>query len=90
MENLRSDLRSLYYEDLIVKNLAVHLNNKKFNISFTTPPGGDSGFRYLIDYYHINQTGDWTDPLVQIQWPCNKTCQPVFGVIGATIPYELK
>lgn len=62
---------------------------KKFNISLDTPLGENSGYKYLIEYHDIKQSGNWSDPLVQIRIP-PKPDNIVVGQIGLEIPEEVK
>lgn len=87
--NLQNDIYSLKFKDEIIHELANRTKGKKFNISFTTSVGNDAGFRYLIDYYKIAQTGNWKDPLIQIRVPVNNECQIKINNMGVIIPKEL-
>jgi len=87
--NLKQNIFSLYYKDLAVKKISQLTINKKLNISFDTPLGANFGYRYLIDYYKIKQTGNWTDPLVQIRIP-PKEDDIRIQEIGIKIPKELR
>lgn len=89
-ENLKSENLSLIYRDKLIKNLAKITKNKKFNISYTVPLGRDTGFKYLIEYYGIKQTGNWKDSLIQIKIPADKNCLIKEGDIGVIIPPELQ
>jgi len=89
-ENLNPDYLSLIYRDKLIINLAKVTKKKKFNISYTVPLGRDAGFRYLIEYYGIKQTGNWSDPLIQIKIPADKNCLIKEGDIGVIIPKELR
>ncbi len=63
---------------------------RKFNISLDTPLGENSGYKYLIEYYNIKQSGDWTDPLIQIHIPPQKGNIRIGDKIGIEIPPELR
>ena len=89
LSHLKTNIFSLYYKDLAIKELKKLTENKKFNISFDTSLGANSGYRYLIDYYQIKQTGNWSDPLVQIRIP-PKEGDIHIQEIGIKIPQELK
>lgn len=89
-ENLKSENLSLIYRDKLIKNLAKITKGKKFNISYTVPLGRDTGFKYLIEYYGIKQTGNWKDSLIQIKIPADKSCLIKEGDIGVIIPPELR
>lgn len=86
---LKTKIFSLYYKDLAIKKLKKLTENKKFNISFDTPLGANFGYRYLIDYYQIKQTGNWNDPLVEIRIPPEANDIRI-QEIGIKIPQELK
>lgn len=88
-QNLESDKLSLVYRDKLIKNLAKITKGKKFNISYTVPLGRDTGFKYLIEYYRIKQTGNWNNSLIQIKIPADNSCLIKEGDIGAIIPTEL-
>ncbi len=89
-ENLKSENLSLIYRDKLIKDLAKITKKKKFNISYTVPLGRDTGFKYLIEYYGIKQTGNWSDPLIQIKIPVDNNCLIKEGDIGVIIPKELR
>jgi len=89
-DRLKPDHYSLFYMDKLVKDFAPFTKNKKFNISFGVPVGGDSGYRYLFDYYQIKQTGDWNDPLIRLVRPSTKECQYKSEAAGIIIPPELR
>ena len=89
-ENFKSDNLSLIYRDKLIKNLIPLIKNKKFNISYTVPLGRDTGFKYLIEYYGIKQTNNWSDPLIQIKIPADQSCQLKSGEMGIFIPPELR
>ncbi len=87
--NLRRDSGSLFYKDALIKDLYERTKGQKFNISYTVPTGRDTGFRYLLDYYHVKQTGDWSDALIQVKIPPGDS-QIVFGNYGYFIPKKLE
>ena len=70
--------------------ISIKCKNKKFNISYTVPLGRDTGFKYLIEYYGIKQTNNWSDPLIQIKIPADQSCQLKSGEMGIFIPPELR
>lgn len=90
LANLKPDYFSLKYRDNLIQNLAKVVKNKKYNLSYATPLGLASGFKYLLDYYEITPTGDWRDPLVQIKIPPDKSCQLKSGLNAIMIPPELQ
>ncbi len=89
INGLKTSNLGLYYKDKIIQELQKQTIGKKFNVSYSTPLGRDTGFKYLIDYYQIKQSGDWNDPLVQIQIP-SENCEIRQGSFGLIIPQELK
>lgn len=89
-DRFKPDLFSLYYMDKLVKDFAPFTRNKRFNIAFGVPVGGDSGYRYLFDYYQIKQTGDWNDPLIRLVRPSTNECRFKSEETGIIIPPELK
>lgn len=90
LDRLKPDYFSLYYMDKLIKDFAPFTKGKKFNISFGVPVGGDSGYRYLFDYYQIKQTGDWSDPLIRLVRPSTKECHYKSEAAGIIIPPELR
>lgn len=89
INNLQPNIFGLYYKDKAIKKLKKLTKNKKFNVSFDTPLGVNSGYNYLIDLYNIKQTGNWNDPLVEIRIPPKKDDIRIQN-IGIKIPQELK
>jgi len=87
---IKPDTYSLYYMDKLVKDFAPFAKNKKFNIAFGVPVGGDSGYRYLFDLYGIKQTENWSDPLVQLVRPVRKECQFKSEAGGIIVPKGLE
>jgi len=80
---------SLYKKDRAIQKLKTLVEGKKCNISYNVPLGRDNGFKYLVEYYKIKQTGNWSDPLVEIRIPPQGKDIVVEG-IGIKIPPELK
>jgi hypothetical protein len=91
-DQLRSNPYGLYYKDRLIQELAKQTRGKRFNIAFSVPPGANHGYRYLFDYHHIQQTGDWHDPVVQIRLPPDKdsTFISEAQALSFTIPKELR
>lgn len=87
--NLHTDYYSLKYKDQLVRQLAEKMKGKIFNLSYTTALTTDYGFRYLVDYYKLNPTGNWKDPLVQIKIPVDDQCLIKVANMGVIIPKEL-
>jgi DNA-dependent RNA polymerase auxiliary subunit epsilon len=90
LHQLKTGQQSLYYKDLTAKKIKQMLDGKKFNISFSTPLGLNNGFKYLIDYYQIKQTGNFKDPLVEIRIPPRENDIKISDDIGIKIPKELR
>jgi len=84
---LKDNNFGLYYKDLAVKELIPYTKGKKFNISFDLPLGAHTGYDYLIEQNGIEQSGVFTDPLVQINIPPHKN-DHVVHLIGFSIPKE--
>lgn len=87
--NLKTDYYSLKYKDELVRRLAEKMKGKVFNLSYTTTLTTDYGFRYLIEHYGIKPTGNWKDPLVQIQIPFDSKSSIRVANMGVIIPKEL-
>jgi len=76
----------LYAKEQVILELKKLVDlNKKFNISFDMPLGRNQGYRYIIDYYNIKQSGNWSDPLIQMRMP-PKENDLVIGLVGLSIP----
>ena len=86
-QNLASDYTGLYYKDQVAKYLKSNLSGKRFNVSYDGV-SVDPGFRYLLDYYEVTQSGDFTDPLVEVSFPARKNT-PKIGSFGIIIPSSL-
>lgn len=89
MKNLQTNLIGLYYKDKAIQKLEELTRNKKFNVTLDTPPGLNSGYQYLFDYYQIKQSNNWKDPLFEIRVPPKKNDIEIGG-IGIKIPKEYK
>lgn len=76
---------SLYYKNEVAKKISEMAKGKKINVSYSVPVGYDTGYRYLLDYYNVKQTGDFNDHLIQIVIPPEKATK-VYGGIGIKIP----
>lgn len=87
--NLNTDYYSLKYKDQLVRQLAEKIKGRIFNLSYTTKLTADYGFRYLVDYYKLNPTGNWKDPLIQIKIPVDNQCAIRVANMGVIIPKEL-
>lgn len=77
----------MHYKSLAVKEIWRVSRGKNFNISYSVPSGYDSGYRYLLDFYNIKQSGNNKDALVKIVIPPDREpVAKVFGGIGVFIP----
>jgi len=79
----------LFYKDLAIKTIIPYTKRGSFNISLNVPLGRDYGFKYLIDYYGISQSGDYSDPLIKINMPPEEN-DLIINSIGISIPKELQ
>lgn len=82
----------MYYKDKTIKELRESIDpNKKINISFNMPLGANNGYKYLIDWYGIKQSGNWErDSLIEIRIPPRNDDLTVNGIIGLKIPKEVR
>lgn len=87
--NLKTDYYSLKYKDELIRKLVKRIKGKTFNLSYNTALTTDYGFRYLVDYYQLKPTGNWKDPLVQIQIPADNKSSIKVADMGVIIPKEL-
>jgi len=78
-----------YYKEKVAKIIKEKTEGKKFNISFDVPLGMNHGFNYFFDFYQIKQTGDFSDPLIEVRIPPKKN-DIVIDKIGIKFPQELK
>ena len=78
-----------YYKEKVAKIIKEKTEGKKFNISFDVPLGMNHGFNYFFDWYQIKQTGDFSDPLIEVRIPPKKN-DIVIDKIGIKFPQELK
>lgn len=79
----------LYHKQQVVQQIYKRLNDKKFNVSFDGAPNTATGFQYLFEVKGVKQTGNWTDPLVQVREPP----QPgdiTIGRYGILLPPQYK
>lgn len=84
--NLKSNMFGLYHKEKAILKLKQLTDGKKFNVSFSVPPGEHTGYDYLMDWHGIKQTGNWSvDPLVQVHIPVAKEDIKV-GNIGIILP----
>lgn len=87
--NFKPNQQSLFYKEKVVQEIARISFGKKTNVSFSVPVGMDTGYRYLLEYYGVRQTQNYTDSLIQIVIP-PKEGNKIFGGIGLEIPFELQ
>ncbi len=81
----------MYYKDKAIKELKMLIDpNKKVKITFDTPLGLNSGFNYLINYYHIRRGEEGNIPLIEIRNPPHKGDIKINGAIGLKIPESVK
>lgn len=88
-EGLRPDPFGLFYKEQAVHRIDEIGKGKKFNVSFSVPLGWDTGYRYLLEFYQIEQSGDIDDPLFQIFIPPREGNE-VFGGIGLQVPHSFQ
>lgn len=88
--NLRPNWFGLYYKDKVAQKIALLGKGRKFNVSYDIPfPfGGDTGYRYLLKYYDVKESGDWSDPLIEVKIPPQNS-QIVIGKIGIKLPASI-
>jgi len=86
---LKDNYFSFYYKEKLAQIIKEKTDKKKFNISFDVPLGMNHGFRYFFDWYQIKQTGNFSDPLIEVRIPPKKD-DIVIKKIGIKIPQELK
>lgn len=89
-KNLKSIPIGLYYKDKAIKTLKKNIDlSKKFNVTIDAPLGFHNGYKYLLDWYKIPQSGNFTDPLIQIKLPPEKVDIRINDGIGLIIPKEV-
>ncbi len=90
-KNLKPIPIGLYYKDKAVNTLKANINmSKKFNVTIDAPLGFHNGYKYLLDWYKIPQSGNFKDPLVQIKLPPEGVDVRINDGIGLIIPKELR
>lgn len=90
-KNLHSIPIGLFYKDKTVSTLKNNIDEtKKFNVTIDAPLGFHNGYKYLLDWYKIPQSGNFTDPLIQIKLPPEKVDIRVSDGIGLIIPKEVR
>lgn len=91
-ENIFSTFKNnyfgFYYKEKVAKIIKKKTEGKKFNISFDVPLGMNYGFNYFFDFYQIKQSGDFSDPLVEVRIP-PKQNDIVVEKIGIKIPKDI-
>ena len=81
----------LFYKDKTIKILKNNIDEtKKFNVTIDAPLGFHNGYKYLLDWYKIPQSGNFTDPLIQIKLPPEEVDIRVNDGIGLIIPKEVR
>lgn len=75
----------LYYKEAVVKYIKNEFSDKKFNISYNGV-SVDHGFRYLLEYYGVKQSGNTKDPLIEVSIPARKNSK-MFGLYGVTTSF---
>lgn len=81
----------LFHKDKAVKTLKNNIDfNKKFNVTIDAPLGFHNGYKYLLDWYKIPQSGNFEDPLIQIKLPPENVDIRINDGIGLIIPKEVR
>ena len=89
--NMKQIPIGLYYKDKAIKTLKENINiSKKFNVTIDAPLGFHNGYKYLLDWYEIPQSGDFKDPLIQIKLPPEKVDFKINDAIGLKIPKAVR
>lgn len=86
---LKEKSLGMFYKIQTIKKIKETVDDKKFNISFSTPLGFNYGFSYLIDYFQVKQSGNFKDPLIEIRIPPREKDIKINQQIGIKIPREL-
>lgn len=88
--NLNTNFYGLYYKDQVIKKIKTKTTGMKINIALDTWPNGDTGFRYLINYYNIKQTGNPKDTLIIIRTQPHDDGDQRIGGYGLLLPPALR
>lgn len=86
---LQPNSLGLFYKEKVVQRIDEIGQGKKFNVSFSVPLGFDTGYRYLLEFYQVEQSQDPDDPLFQIVNPPQKENE-LFGGIGLQVPHSFQ
>ena len=86
--NLKDNYFGFYYKEKVAKIIKEKTEGKKFNISFDVPLGMNHGFKYFFDWYQIQQSGNFSHPLIEVRIPPKKN-DIVVEKIGIKIPKEI-
>ena len=90
-DNFKTNPLGLYFKNLTAKKIKENVDlSKKINITMDTPLGRNNGFNYLIDWYGIEQSGNYDDALVQIKIPSTGTDVKINDEIGLLIPKNVR
>lgn len=84
-KNMEQNYGGLYYKEAVVKYIKNEFSDKKFNISYNGV-SVDHGFRYLLEYYGVKQSGNTKDPLIEVSIPARKNSK-MFGLYGVTTSF---
>ncbi len=81
-KNMQPNYGGLYYKEAVVKYIKNVFDAKEFNISYNGV-SVDHGFKYLLDYYGVQQSGNSSDPLIEVSIPARKN-STLFGLYGVS------
>jgi len=85
LKNTQYNLQQKTDSVVFLKNITQNTN--PFNISFDVPANEDSGFRYLLQYYKVNYSGNSKDSLIEFVVPVIKKPTAFnVGGIGIYVP----
>lgn len=87
--NRETNWYGLYYKDKVAQKIASVGKGRKFNVSYDIPFifSGDTGYRYLLKYYEVKETGNWSDPLIEVKIP-PENADIVVDKIGIKLPKQ--
>ncbi len=80
----------LGFKDQVIKKIKQKTSGLNFNIALDTGPNGDTGFRYLIDYYKIKQSGNSKDQQIIIRTQPHDDGDQRIGGYGLLLPPNLR
>ncbi len=81
-KNLQPNYGGLYYKEAVVKYIKNEYNGKNFNISYNGV-SVDHGFKYLLEYHKVSESGNMQDPLIEVSIPARNNSK-MFGLYGVT------